>query len=83
MTTPAIQNDFSYYRRMISRQNMSATGSDVQKDQHASQEDEQIDSALAGRMSLFYAQPTPMLKVLSEATMKFVADVSCPIATPL
>lgn len=76
MTTPSIQNDFSYYRRIVSRHNLSSTIGDEQVLFKTTENDEQISSALASHMSLFYAQPTPMLKVLSEATMKFVADVS-------
>lgn len=59
MKTPAIQNDFSYYRRTVSRQRY---------------EQSVITTELANRMSLFYAHATPMLKVLSEATSKFVQD---------
>ena len=76
MTTPSIQNDFSYYRRIVSRHSLSGSISDEQDLFKTTESDEQISSALASHMSLFYAQPTPMLKVLSEATMKFVADVS-------
>ncbi|XP_028987898.1 CYFIP-related Rac1 interactor B isoform X2 [Betta splendens] len=64
MTNPAIQNDFSYYRRTISRMrinNLADTGSEV-------------NNELANRMSLFYANATPMLKTLSDATSKFVSD---------
>lgn len=35
-----------------------------------------VSTELANRMSLFYAHATPMLKVLSEATSKFVRDNS-------
>lgn len=76
MTTPSIQNDFSYYRRIVSRHSLSGPINDEQDLFKVTENDEQIGSALASHMSLFYAQPTPMLKVLSEATMKFVADVS-------
>lgn len=31
---------------------------------------------MANRMSLFYAEATPMLKTLSNATMHFVSEVS-------
>ncbi|XP_061402213.1 CYFIP-related Rac1 interactor B [Musca vetustissima] len=62
MKTPAIQNDFSYYRRIVSRQRIDATNNML------------VSTELANRMSLFYAHATPMLKVLSEATSKFVAD---------
>jgi len=33
-----------------------------------------VSSELANGMSLFYAQATPMLRVLSEATSKFVNE---------
>lgn len=36
----------------------------------------EVDNELANRMSLFYASATPMLKMLSDATSKFVSDVS-------
>ncbi|XP_034483644.1 CYFIP-related Rac1 interactor B [Drosophila innubila] len=62
MKTPAIQNDFSYYRRIVSRQRVDST------------ENMLVSTELANRMSLFYAHATPMLKVLSEATSKFVND---------
>lgn len=74
MTTPSIQNDFSYYRRIMSRYNLSAMAGNEDRS-NTGDEEEQISSALASKMSLFYAQPTPMLKVLSEATMKFVSEV--------
>uniref|UniRef100_A0A3Q0T7B6 Family with sequence similarity 49 member Ba n=1 Tax=Amphilophus citrinellus TaxID=61819 RepID=A0A3Q0T7B6_AMPCI len=63
MTNPAIQNDFSYYRRTISRMrinNLSVSN--------------EVNNELANRMSLFYASATPMLKTLSDATSKFVSD---------
>lgn len=66
MKTPAIQNDFSYYRRTVSRQQISGQGLNLSS----------ISSDLANRMSLFYAHATPMLKVLSEATSRFVEDNS-------
>jgi CYRIA/CYRIB Rac1 binding domain len=71
MTTPAIQNDFSYYRRMMSRQSLSSSeagGATIAGE-------EPVDSYLASRMSMFYAQPTPMLSVLSEAMTKFLSNV--------
>jgi hypothetical protein len=65
MNNPAIQNDFSYYRRMLSRQKLTKGGS----------EDEAVVSSEdANRMSLFYAYPTPMLKILSDATASFVSE---------
>eukprot|EP01116_Phalansterium_solitarium_P003702 TRINITY_DN14527_c0_g1_i1.p1 TRINITY_DN14527_c0_g1~~TRINITY_DN14527_c0_g1_i1.p1 ORF type:complete len:314 (+),score=93.89 TRINITY_DN14527_c0_g1_i1:167-1108(+) len=68
MVNPAIQNDFSYYRRTLNRMKMS------KKDMQIKIRDE-----LANRMSLFFAYPTPMMKVLSETTAKFLAaDASVP-----
>lgn len=66
MKTPAIQNDFSYYRRSVSR------GGLINPDLPA--DEAHIGAEVANRMSLFYAQATPMLKVLSEATSQFVND---------
>eukprot|EP00911_Craspedida_sp_UC1_P000717 UC1_evm1s548 len=64
MTNPAVQNDFSYYRRTLSR--MKMTGGDDSKAVVSNEE--------ANRMSLFYAFPTPMLRAVSDATTKFVSD---------
>lgn len=65
MSNPAIQNDFSYYRRTLSRVKMANPGgSDV-----AVVSDEE-----ANRMSLFYAYPTPMLKSVSDSTGNFVKE---------
>lgn len=61
MVNPAIQNDFSYYRRTLNRMKMA------KKDMNIKIRDE-----LANRMSLFFAYPTPMMKVLSETTAKFI-----------
>jgi hypothetical protein len=51
MANPNIQNDFSYYRRSLSRMRMSGgQGVDIP-----------VLEDLANRMSLFYAGSTPML----------------------
>ena len=39
-------------------------------------EGNEVNNELANRMSLFYANATPMLKTLSDGTTKFVSDVS-------
>jgi len=68
MVNPAIQNDFSYYRRTLNRMKLT------KKDMNIKIRDE-----LANRMSLFFAYPTPMMKVLSETTVKFLSsDTSVP-----
>lgn len=36
----------------------------------------EVNNEMANRMSLFYAEATPMLKTLSNATTKFVSEVS-------
>jgi len=62
MVNPAIQNDFSYYRRVLSRV------------KHSTKEDKSkivVDEELANKMSFFFAYPTPMMKVLIDATMEF------------
>ncbi|XP_051990101.1 CYFIP-related Rac1 interactor B-like [Xyrauchen texanus] len=65
MTNPAIQNDFSYYRRTLSRMRIN--------NQAHAEEHNEVDNEMANRMSLFYANATPMLKTLSDATTKFVS----------
>jgi hypothetical protein len=56
MTNPSIQNDFSYYRRTLSRLKSSPEAKEML-------EQAVVKDELANRMSLFYAYPTPMLKV--------------------
>jgi len=68
MVNPAIQNDFSYYRRTLNRMKIT------KKDANLPIRDE-----LANRMSLFFAYPTPMMNSLSETTVKFIdQDQSVP-----
>lgn len=64
MKTPAIQNDFSYYRRTLTRASLSH--------QDSTEKDLVVGNELANRMSLFYAHATPMLRVLSHATITFL-----------
>jgi len=68
MKTPAIQNDFSYYRRTLTRASLAH--------QDNAEKDLVVGNELANRMSLFYAHATPMLRVLSHATITFLMDVS-------
>lgn len=75
MTTPAIQNDLSYYRRALSRQRMDdSPTSPIAFSPLISTEDTPVSPELANSMSLFYAQATPMLRVLSDATSRFVSE---------
>ncbi len=69
MNNPAIQNDFSYYRRTLNRKKMeegsTASGGAVSAE---------LPDDVANRMSLFYANPTPMLNTLSGATSRLLQE---------
>jgi len=58
MINPAIQNDFSYYRRVLGRMRDKSTKL-------------KVDEELANKMSFFFAYPTPMMKVLIDATTEY------------
>jgi len=62
MINPAIQNDFSYYRRVLSRMK------NANKEEKAKVK---VDEELANKMSFFFAYPTPMMKVVIDATSEF------------
>lgn len=68
MVNPSIQNDFSYYRRSLSRMKLNKQGGDIK-----------IKDELANRMSLFFAYPTPMMKVLTDTTVGFLNSPECTI----
>ncbi|XP_063675716.1 CYFIP-related Rac1 interactor B-like isoform X2 [Bolinopsis microptera] len=61
MTNPSIQNDFSFYRRMRNRVKA-----------YSEAEEHEVSNEVANRMSMFYAYPTPMLKMLSNSVTSFV-----------
>jgi len=63
LVNPAIQNDFSYYRRTLNRMKLSKKDLNIK-----------IRDDLANRMSLFFAYPTPMMNVLNETTKKFLSQ---------
>lgn len=65
MVNPAIQNDFSYYRRTLNRMKIAKKDMDIK-----------IRDELANRMSLYFAYPTPMMNVLSQTTVKFLSASS-------
>ncbi len=81
MNAPAIQNDFSYYRRTVSRSKMKGERPDNDDGGENGEEGDGgvISSDFAIRMSMFYAHATPMLKVLSDATSAFVKDSAAPV----
>lgn len=64
MINPGIQNDFSYYRRSLARLLLNKETA----------EDIVVKDELANRMSLFFASPTPMMKVLTDCTTAFVEE---------
>lgn len=70
MSNPAIQNDFSYYRRTMNRRKMET--SVVASSNCTTTAD--VPDDVANRMSLFYANPTPMLNTLSGATEKLLME---------
>jgi hypothetical protein len=63
MMNPAIQNDFSYYRRSLNRLKMTKQDSKLT-----------IRDELANRMSLFFAYPPPMMNVINDVTNKFMNE---------
>jgi len=64
MTCPAINNDFSYFRRTMSGQR--ANGNTVPSP---------ISDEVANSLSLFYANPTPMLNVLKSCVQSKAQEV--------
>ena len=63
MTNPSIQNDFAYYRRTLNK--MKANEERIERNI--------VTVEMANKIALFYANSTPMLKVLSDSTTKFVS----------
>lgn len=70
MRIPAIQNDFSYYRRVLMREGTSANSFTDQD------EDSNSNLNVANKVSLFYAEATPMLRTLSNVTSQFLNKVT-------
>ncbi|CAO3657596.1 unnamed protein product [Mucor hiemalis] len=74
MRSPTLQNDFSYYRRMLQRGRYSSSnGRDMDGDANVSDlRSAMIEDDQANRISLFIAYPTPMLKCIIDTTTEFV-----------
>jgi hypothetical protein len=84
MGIPAISNDFSYYRRVLSRMRASAEGKKMKKGD-VSEED-------ANLMSFHFAYPNPVVRVLISAAVQMeraielvqplteIANVACEMA---
>lgn len=74
MRSPTLQNDFSYYRRMLQR-GRYGSNSGPEGDAQSSVSDlrsAMIEDDQANRISLFIAYPTPMLKCIIDTTTEFV-----------
>eukprot|EP00842_Homolaphlyctis_polyrhiza_P002096 jgi/Hompol1/2888/HPOL_005872-RA len=59
MSNPNIQNDFSYYRRTVSRMRMNST---------QSQSSGVVSDDVANKMSLFFAHANPVTKAIIDST---------------
>ncbi|KAJ2717289.1 hypothetical protein H4R19_000041 [Coemansia spiralis] len=64
---PAIQNDFSYYRRTLVR---------IAKCPEADIAQHSMPYDVSNQMSLFYAQHNPMVKTVVDAAIRFTQDSS-------
>ena len=69
MMNPSIQNDFSFYRRTLSR--IRTPNPNVDSELMGIKD---LSPEFANRMSLFYANATPMLRALVKATINFVTS---------
>ena len=65
MVTPAIQNDFSYYRRVLSRLRNASSSSTKSKAKKSL-----VTEEVANQMSFHFAYPTPVMKVLISAAVQ-------------
>src|SRR3990167_3785705 len=72
MVNPAIQNDFSFYRRSRNQRRL-------QKDDIGSN----IQEEVTNRMSLFYAYPTPMMNSIKETIVKFLGQSKDQVQGPV
>ncbi|XP_064382249.1 CYFIP-related Rac1 interactor B-like [Halichondria panicea] len=70
MCNPAIQNDFSYYRRTLNRRKMEDSSMSLATNSQGGE----LPDDVGNRMSLFYANPTPMLNTLCGATEKLLQE---------
>lgn len=64
VNNPSIQNDISFYRRTHNRISVA----------DATENPSGVSTEVANKMSLFYAQSTPMLQMLVSTTNAFVAE---------
>lgn len=64
MIKPAIQNDFSYYRRVLGR--MKNSGKKSKK----KAKNNKVDEDIANKMSFYFAYPTPVMKSLIDTIVQ-------------
>lgn len=74
MVTPAVQNDFSYYRRRSNQQKMLGDSGGARENGGGEGASEELTGEIQGRMSLFFAESRPMMKSVSDTTSRFVAE---------
>lgn len=82
MVNPAIQNDFSYYRRVLSRMRSGAVkiednGSKKKgkKGKKGKEEaEDKVTEEIANKMSFFFAYPTPMMRVILDTTRNITSS---------
>ncbi|KAI8371740.1 uncharacterized protein BYT42DRAFT_520226 [Radiomyces spectabilis] len=76
MRSPTLQNDFSYYRRMLQRGRYSSTGKapSVSGETVSDLRSAMIEDDQANHMSLFIAYPTPMLKCVIDTITEYVTQ---------
>lgn len=88
MTTPAVQNDFSYYRRTVQRKQQmqrrtinlgnghanNGNGNERNEADIVAEFKAPIPVDVGNTMSLFFAHATPMLNALSEVVGRFVRE---------
>ncbi|KAJ3351600.1 Protein fam49a [Allomyces javanicus] len=70
MSKPAIQNDFSYYRRTLQRTRALIPGAPNATGPGPIP----VGDELANRMSLFYAYPSPFLKLITDTVTQHVGQ---------
>jgi hypothetical protein len=71
MSNPSIQNDFSYYRRTVSRMKSGMVILNLKK----SKADAVVSDDLANKMSLFFAHATPFTKSLIDSLATSITTV--------
>ncbi|KAJ1650284.1 hypothetical protein IWQ61_008874 [Dispira simplex] len=64
MANPSIQNDFSYYRRTLHR---------LKQSPNPALRESIVPDDVTNQMSLFYAYPNPMLRMVIEVITQFVS----------